>query len=52
MIVYVRFLRTDYGDKCDCHRLYVRLIYWACFSFDEEHMGPAFVTILHMHVCE
>jgi hypothetical protein len=44
--------RTDYGDKCDCHRLYVCLIYWANFSFGEEHIGLIYVMILHMHVHE
>jgi hypothetical protein len=48
----VRFVRTDYGDECDCHRLYVRLIYWASFSFGEEHIGPTYVITLHMHVHE
>jgi hypothetical protein len=32
--------RIDYGDECDCHRLYVRFIYWANFSFDEEQIWP------------
>jgi hypothetical protein len=47
-----RFVRTDYGDECDCHRLYERLIYWASFSFGEERIGLTYGMNLHMHVHE
>jgi hypothetical protein len=48
--VSTRFARTDYRDECDCHRLYVRLIYWANFSFGEERIRPACCVVLHMHM--
>jgi hypothetical protein len=38
-------VRTDYGDECDCHRLYVCLIYWAKFSVGEEHIGSTYCMI-------
>jgi hypothetical protein len=49
---YSRFVRTDYGDECDYHRLYLRLIYYANFYFGEERVGPICVMTLHMHVHE
>jgi hypothetical protein len=42
--------KTNHGDECDCDRLYVRLIYWASFSFSEEWIGLTHDMILHMHV--
>jgi hypothetical protein len=35
-----------------CQQLYIRRLYLAQFSFGEEHIGLAFVKILHMHVQE
>jgi hypothetical protein len=47
-IAYAGFARTEYGDECDCHRLYVRLICWANFSFGEERTG---LTHCLIYIC-
>jgi hypothetical protein len=42
--------RTNYGDECDLPPIIRTPSIFGKISFGKEHIGLAFVMVLHMHV--